>query len=126
MLQKILSPLEQEVMNIVWECEDCSVRDVLAKLDKEKRLAYTTVATILQRLFEKGLVRRKNEGLVVHYSPKISKTDYGKTLAQSFVSKFIKSFGDSAIASFAESIEKLPRAKKDYFLKLLSKKHEIK
>jgi predicted transcriptional regulator len=126
MPQKILSPLEQEVMNIVWELKDCSVRDVVDKLNQGKKLAYTTVATLLQRLFEKGLVNRNNQSSVLSYRPKVSKEMYGKKMAKSFIQTFMSSFGEAAIVSFAESIDKLPKDKKDYLLQLLEKQNEGK
>ncbi len=120
MKQKILSKLEQEVMNIVWNLGQCTVRDVLVRMSKDKTLAYTTIATILQRLFEKGFVGRNEKSMVVSFSPKITKDQYGKKLAQSFFTGFFHSFGDAAVVSFAESIEKLPKNKKEYLLKLLT------
>ena len=114
-----LSKLEQEVMNIVWELDKCSVREVLENVNKNKQLAYTTVATILQRLHEKGLVVKKGEGIAFLYSPKLSKKTYSKNLAQSFISKFFNSFGDVGLASFAQSIDTLPKKKKEYLLELL-------
>lgn len=119
MKPKALSNLEQEVMGIVWDYQHCSVRDALKQVNKSHKLAYTTIATILQRLHDKGLVERKEEGQAYIYSPKLSKESYSKKLAQSFLKKFIHSFGDVAIASFAESIDSLPKGKKEYFLKLL-------
>ena len=126
MLQKTLSPLEQEAMNIVWELNECSIRDVVEKFNQEKKLAYTTVATLLQRLFEKGLVNRNNHNTILSYTPKISKDIYGKKMAKSFIQTFMSSFGEAAIVSFAESIDKLPKDKKDYLLKLLEKQNENK
>lgn len=124
--QKNLSPLEQEIMNIVWNCGTCSVRDVLEQIRKEKELAYTTVATILTRLYDKGFLRRDEKKLVVYFSPKISREAFSKKVVGSFFANFFQSFGDSAIASFAESVEKLPKDKKDYFLRLLEKHNENK
>lgn len=121
MKTKTLSRLEQEVMNIVWERRDCSVRDVLKILPRKKKLAYTTIATVLNRLYGKGLVRRETQGSLIYYSPKISKEAYGKNTAMLFFRRFFSSFGDTAIASFAESIEKLPEDKKKFLLKLLKK-----
>jgi len=123
---KALSDLEQEVMQIVWENDSSSVRDVLKKISKTKELAYTTVATILLRLYEKGLLTRNDKDFAILYSPKISKEDYSKSIAGSFFNKFFQSFGDTAIASFAESIEELPKEKKKYFLDLLEKHDENK
>lgn len=114
-----LGELEQQVMDIIWKQRSCSARDVLTKLEKDRKLAYTTIATILQRLYEKGFIARTEEKKVHIYSPKISKESYGRNIAQAFLKKFINSFGDTAIASFAESIDKLPDKKRKYFLELL-------
>ncbi len=119
MAQKSLSNLEQEVMDIVWEYRKCSVRDILAHLPKNKKYAYTTIATILTRLHVKGLVNKNENGSGFLYSPRLSKELYTKNIAQTFLKRFIDSFGDTAVASFAESIERLPNQKRKYFLKLL-------
>lgn len=123
MVQKSMSKLEQEVMAIVWKCKSCSVRDVMAKL-YNTRLAYTTVATILQRLYKKGIVARKEQGVSFVYLPKVTKETYAKKLAQVFMRNFYSAFNDTAIVSFAESIETLPKEKKSYFLKLLQDKND--
>ncbi|PIU75082.1 MAG: hypothetical protein COS76_02625 [Candidatus Portnoybacteria bacterium CG06_land_8_20_14_3_00_39_12] len=125
MKQKSMSKLEQEVMVIVWKCRSCSVRNIMTKLTN-KKLAYTTVATILHRLYNKGLVARKSQGISFSYSPKIAKETYIKRFAQAFINKFFSSFGDTAVISFAQSIDSLPADKKSYLLKLLQKKYESK
>src|SRR3989338_10403105 len=121
MEQKSMSELEQEVMVIVWKCKSCSVRDIMAQLTN-KKLAYTTVATILHRLYNKGLVARKSKGVSFRYSPKIAKEMYTKRFAQAFIKKFFSSFADTAVVSFAQSIDSLPTDKKSYLLKLLQEK----
>lgn len=114
-----LGELEKQVMDILWEHKNCSARDVLTRLQEERKLAYTTVATILQRLYEKGIVKRTEDKSGHIYSPRLSKESYSKNIAQSFLKKFIDSFGDTAIASFAESIDTLPEEKRKYFLEIL-------
>lgn len=114
-----LGQLEKQVMDIIWEQSPCSARDVLTKLRTEKQLAYTTVATILQRLYDKKLLNRKEDKAGYIYSPKLSKEQYSKKIAKSFLNKFIDSFGDTAIVSFAETVDTLPEKRKKYFLDLL-------
>jgi predicted transcriptional regulator len=114
-----LGELEQQIMDIVWEQKNCSARDVLTKIEKDKKLAYTTVATILQRLHDKGLLSRKENTAGHIYYPRVSKEKYTKNVAQSFLKNFINSFGDTAIVSFADSIDKLPEKKRKYFLEIL-------
>ncbi len=121
-----LGELEQQTMDIVWEQGNCSAREVLTSLEKNKRLAYTTIATILQRLFDKGLLTRKESKLGYVYSPKLSKEKYTQNVARVFLKKFISSFGDTAISSFVESIDNLPKEKKEYFVQLLEKNEKNK
>ena len=121
-MNKQISELEALIMNTVWELKQCSIRDVSNKFKPKKKLAYTTVATVLQRLYEKGLVKKEEEGSVLLYSPKISKKTYGERIASIFTNNFFNTFGDVAVASFAESIEKLPKSRKKYLLKLISSK----
>ncbi|RJQ38634.1 hypothetical protein C4559_00825 [Candidatus Microgenomates bacterium] len=119
MKMKHLSPLEQEVMNIVWSLKQCTVRDVLGKL-KSKKLAYTTVSTILTRLYEKRMLEKLGKDFAIIYKPKLQKKEYGKKLTKLFMQTFFTNFGNVAASSFAESIEELPKDKKEYLLKLLN------
>jgi len=58
----MLGSLETEVLGALRELEEAPARDVRKALDQRgTRVAYTTVATILSRLHEKGLVRRRRE-----------------------------------------------------------------
>lgn len=121
MIARVLGELEQQVMNIVWRCDSCSIRDVTLEINKKRKIAYTTVATILQRLFDKKLVDRKYGKYGYWYYPKISQESYIKNLATSFLRRITDSFGDLAITSFVESIESLPKKKRKHLLELLNK-----
>lgn len=117
-----LGKLEQQIMDIVWKNKNCSIRTVVQTLQKKRIIAYTTVSTVMQRLFIKGLIGRKTEKNGYRYFPKVSKESYVKSLTKFFVKKLEKSFGDVAIVSFAESLDSMPKKKRDYLLKLLNKK----
>lgn len=106
-------------MNIIWGLNECSIHEIKSKLDKNKKLAYTTIATIAQRLNDKGMLRRKNKGKAINYSPKVTKEVYSKDIAKSFINKMQSSFGDVALASFAQSLENLSKDKREYLIKLL-------
>lgn len=119
MVAKTLGELEQLIMEIVWASKASTVRDILQVLQKKRTIAYTTVATILQRLFDKELIGRKAEKNGYRYFAKVSRESFAKSLAKSFVRKLERSFGDVALSSFAESIESLPKEKKRHLLKIL-------
>jgi predicted transcriptional regulator len=64
-LEKLLGPLEAEVMEVVWAASrPLAVRDVLATVNRRRRdaLAYTTVMTVMARLADKGILRRTRQG----------------------------------------------------------------
>ncbi|OGK13180.1 hypothetical protein A3C98_00630 [Candidatus Roizmanbacteria bacterium RIFCSPHIGHO2_02_FULL_37_15] len=121
MKTRSLGELEQQVMNIVWRSRGCSTREIVDEIRKKRSIAYTTIATILQRLYGKELVDRKIHQQGYWYFPRISKESYIKNLATSFLRKITYSYGDVAITSFAESLDHLPRKKKKYLLQLLKK-----
>jgi predicted transcriptional regulator len=100
--------------------EPCSLKEIHAELHKAHSIAYTTVATLVQRLVIKGLVVKKDTNSFQRYSSKMSKEVYTKNVAQAFFQKLVLSFGDTAIVSFAKSIEKLPLQKRKYLVELIN------
>jgi BlaI family penicillinase repressor len=65
-----LGPLEMDILGILQGTGPSSVHDISDKLSvKGKNLAYTTVMTVLGRLFEKGLLTREKQGRQFIYAP---------------------------------------------------------
>ncbi len=61
-LEKLLTDVELEIMNAVWDYEDCTVKAVHEYLSTQRDVAYTSVATIMKILEQKGaLIREKKE-----------------------------------------------------------------
>src|SRR5215475_2220216 len=52
-----LSKLELQIMEILWNRGECSVREIQEAFPEAKRPAYTTVQTTVYRLERKGAVR---------------------------------------------------------------------
>jgi len=116
-----LSELEVKVMDIIWELKKCPIKEIKSRLDETRKLAYTTVATVVWRLENKGAIIRKKQGKEICYCPKITPERYTRGITSTFFNKLQDSFGNIALVSFAESLGNLPREKKNYFLKLLEK-----
>lgn len=74
---KQLTRSEFQVMNILWNLPNQSgfTGDILNKYEKEKP-AYTTLATFLKILTNKGFVKCNKRGSKLHYSPAVSQKDY--------------------------------------------------
>jgi predicted transcriptional regulator len=59
-------------MKAVWERPPVTVKDVHAAIRPHRKLAYTTVMTIMHRMFNKGVLTRKLEARTHYYEPAIS------------------------------------------------------
>lgn len=66
-----LTPLELEIMQVLWQAGPCTVAEVQPKLAAE--LAYTTVQTMLNVLLRKKKVKRVQEGRAYRYRPAVSR-----------------------------------------------------
>ena len=78
-----LGPLELQVMEVLWDGGECCVRDVVERLDR--KLAYTTVMTTLDRLFKKGLLDRQKSERAFLYTTRLSHQDWDRQRAGNFV-----------------------------------------
>jgi BlaI family penicillinase repressor len=70
-INQTLTPLELEIMQVLWEVGPCTVAEVQPKLKAE--LAYTTVQTMLNVLLRKHKVKRVQEGRAYRYRPSVSR-----------------------------------------------------
>ena len=74
-----LGPLEQRLLEGLWERGDCTVRELVDTMCSD--LAYTTVMTTLDRLFKKNLLTRKVEGRAFRYTPKYTREQMQREVA---------------------------------------------
>ncbi len=68
-----LTPLELEIMQVLWETGPANVQTVQAVLKTNPPLAYTTVQTMLNVLHRKGKVKRKLRGRAFDYAPTVTR-----------------------------------------------------
>ena len=78
MAKRGLGELEGEVLGVLWSAHGAlTPAEVQVQLRSE--LAYTTVMTILSRLWQKGQASRTRRGRAFEYSPAQSEADFGAT-----------------------------------------------
>jgi BlaI family transcriptional regulator, penicillinase repressor len=89
-----LTPLELEIMKVLWELGDGSVQEVQQRLpNNEQKLAYTTVQTMLNVLYKKGKVKRVLKDRAYIYKPIVSRL---KVVSQAMSDIIERLFGGSA------------------------------
>ena len=101
----VLGELQTDVMEILWKSTNkMSVLDVEKILLKNREIAHTTVATTLDRMFSKGFLLREKQGKAFVYSPKFSKAEFEKGVAQEVLGSLLSQFTEPAISTFIELI----------------------
>lgn len=65
------TPAELEVLNILWEQGPATVREVMGQMPTKQR-GYTTVMSLMQVMYEKKLLTRKQEGRAFCYAAKVA------------------------------------------------------
>jgi len=99
MKQQTLTKSEMQVMNILWDLDrGACVNDILAKYPDPKP-AYTTIATFLKILTQKGFVEhKKGSGKLLIYSPLITREKYRRQVMEEVKDDF---FGNSFKSMFS-------------------------
>jgi BlaI family penicillinase repressor len=75
MSTKTIKPTESEleILQVLWEKDKASVREVHEELLKTKEAGYTTTLKLMQIMYEKGLVSRDDTFKTHIYQPSVSK-----------------------------------------------------
>ena len=75
-LEKPFTEVELELMNAIWDLGECTVKDVQKALPAERDLAYTSVATVMKILEQKGALKSSKTDRAHTYQSLISRTQY--------------------------------------------------
>ena len=109
-----LTPLELEIMHVLWETGPANVQTVQQKLKRE--LAYTTVQTMLNILERKGKLRRALEGRAYVYSAVVSEDKAMGQVLRDLVDRIFGGSSEELVMSLlktrqidAKSLAKLTR-----------------
>ncbi len=95
------TPLELEIMKVLWETGPATVQVVQERLPGE--LAYTTVQTMLNVLHRKGKVRRALKGRAYEYEPSVSREKAVRAALRDVVNRLFGGSAESLVMSLVRS-----------------------
>ncbi|MDI6716264.1 MAG: BlaI/MecI/CopY family transcriptional regulator [Actinomycetota bacterium] len=84
-----MGELEADIMNVVWRLGGASVKDVFEELYPTKRLAYTTIMTVMSRLANKGILKQDRSNTAYMYTPKIDQQEMANTMISQVIDKVL-------------------------------------
>jgi predicted transcriptional regulator len=117
---RTLTEQELEIMKIVWELETATVRDVYEALLRRRKIAYTTVMTMMNILEEKGYLKKRAEDKAHVYRPAQAKAKVIRAMVQEFVERVFNGSAEPLLVQLVkdrrlsrEELEKIARAIKE-------------
>jgi predicted transcriptional regulator len=79
------SDLEMQILSVLWERDNATVREVLEAMPDGKKRAYTSILSVMQVMEKKGLLKHTTRGAAHVYSPAVKK----KKIIQPFMRKVL-------------------------------------
>jgi BlaI family transcriptional regulator, penicillinase repressor len=115
-----LSDIQLILMRSLWEAGRATTAEMHDRVGKPRKLAYTTVATLLTRLEKRGLIKSvKDQGERV-FRPLITETDVTRSMVSSLVTTLFR--GDpNALVSHLVKEKDIGKDDLDALRKLLAK-----
>ena len=111
-----LGDLEAAMLEELWKTgSPLSVRDFHTKIGPSRSVAVTTVATILDRLYRKGMLTRKlvkDGGPHYLYSPRLSEDEFKHVVVNNVMGALLRGFNDMTVAYLAERMADKPEERR--------------
>jgi BlaI family penicillinase repressor len=99
---KTLTDQELEIMKVVWERQTATVRDVYETLRERRKVAYTTVMTMMKILEQKGYLTRKQMDRAYVYRPAQPKKKVIRAMVRDFVNRVFSGSAEPLLVHLIE------------------------
>ena len=122
-MKKSLTPLgetEMEILHHVWELGEATVASVQERILEERKVAYTTVMTVMKNLADKGYLQFRKEGVTYVYSAAQEPAKVQSSLIGKLVDKVFKGSPSALIQTLVQN-EQLSDEERTQIKKLIEK-----
>lgn len=100
-----LGDSEMEVLTLVWELKKATVSQVQEKILQHRKVAYTTVMTIMQNLSKKGYLEFEKEGQMYVYTAAIDPSRVKKDFLGHMINKVFRGSPAALMQTLVQSEE---------------------
>jgi predicted transcriptional regulator len=104
-----LGELEGAVLDALWDAGELATPAVHEKVGLPRKLAYTTILTVLQRLNKKGLAGRREEGRAHVYFAALSREEFARKRGEG-LAMALSALGEAGMAAFLAEAERVDPA----------------
>ena len=103
-----LTPLELEIMKVLWGAGPLPVQAVQERLAPGRKLAYNTVQTMLTVLHRKGKVKRTLKDRAHYYAPSVSRMQATRQVVGDLVQRLFEGSPEGLVMSLVETRQLTP------------------
>src|SRR6202011_6187615 len=98
----VLTAQELEIMKILWRSGASTVRGVYEDLLERRRIAYTTVMTMMNILEQKGYLKKRQEDRAYVYRPSQPQQQVIKSMVRGFVNRVFNGSAEPLLVHLVE------------------------
>jgi predicted transcriptional regulator len=98
-----LTPQELEIMKLVWERDSATVRDVYEALLERRKIAYTTVMTMMKILETKGYLKKRRQDRAFLYRPAHPKSQVIGGMIREFIDRVFNGSAEPLLVHLVKS-----------------------
>lgn len=117
-----LGSAQADLLDILWQRESATVPELVEAVNEKRRVAYTTILTLVQRLHARGLLEREAEGRGFRYRPTRTREELLADWSDELIDRLLGDFGDVAIARLDERLGELGPAARERLRRAAEKK----
>jgi predicted transcriptional regulator len=103
-LRKVFGELEAQVMEVIWRRGRVTVQDVWAELQNNRELAYATVKTVMNRLADKGYLKRRAKERAYSYEPAMEREAFLQRVSTEVLEGLFVDFAEPIHAHLVEAL----------------------
>ena len=121
----VLTDQELEIMKVVWQRDSVTVRDVYEELLTRRKIAYTTVMTMMGILEQKGHLKKSADERAYVYSPAQPQREVVGNMVRDFVRRVFNGSAKPLLVHLVEN-KNISKEELDEISKLLKDKRRKK
>lgn len=98
-----LTPQELEIMKLVWQRDTATVRDIYETLLERRKIAYTTVMTMMKILETKGYLKKRRQDRAFVYRPARPKSQVIAGMLREFIDRVFNGSAEPLLVHLVKS-----------------------
>lgn len=97
-----IGSLEADILAVIWELDTTTVRQVYETLRERRKIAYTTVMTVMNNLVKKHLLTQDKSSIAYLYTPAIPGREVVDTVLHSVVDRLLRGQYNVAVSQLLD------------------------